>query len=84
MTKTQSKQNHINKNQVHPPLPKKKRVDELGNDKRRLWLRDGKTTMPFVEGLTENGCKSLINQINSTLIKLGNKTLPNNKFLITK
>jgi len=71
-------------NQVHPPLPKKKRVDEQGNDKRRLWLRDGKTTMPFVEGLTETGCKALINTINSTLVKLGNRALPNNKFLITK
>ena len=71
-------------NQVHPPLPKKKRVDEQGNDRRRLWLKDGKTTMPFVEGLTESGCKALINSINSTLIKLGQKSLPNNKFLITK
>ena len=71
-------------NQVHPPLPKKKRVDENGNDRRRLWLRDGKTTMPFVEGLTESACKALIHCINSTLIKLGKETLPNNKFLITR
>ena len=71
-------------NQVHPPLPKKKRVDEQGNDKRKLWLKDGKTTMPFAEGLTEPGCKALINSINSTLIKLGSKSLPKNKFLITR
>ena len=71
-------------NQVHSPLPKKKRVDEQGNDKRKLWLRDGKTTMPFVENLTENACKVLINSINTTLIKLGAKSLPTNKFLITK
>lgn len=71
-------------NQVHPPLPKKKRIDEQGNDRRKLWLKDGKTTMPFVEGLTESGCKALINSINSTLIKLGQKALPSNKFLITK
>lgn len=71
-------------NQVHPPLPKKKRVDEQGNDKRKLWLKDGKTTMPFVEGLTEAGCKALINSINSTLMKLGQKALPENKFLITR
>lgn len=70
-------------NQVHPPLPKKKRVDEQGNDKRKLWLRDGKTTMPFAE-LTEAGCKALINSINSTLVKLGQKPLPTNKFLITR
>ena len=78
----QSKPNKTN--QVHPPLPKKKRVDEQGNDKRRLWLRDGKTTMPLVEGLTEAGCKVLINTINTTLVKLGVKALPNTKFLITR
>ena len=71
-------------NQVHPPLPKKKRVDEQGNDLRKLWLKDGRTTMPFTEGLTESGCKALINSINSTLIKLGKKALPKSKFLITK
>lgn len=72
------------RNQVHPPLPKKKRVDAQGNDKRKLWLRDGKTTMPFVEGLTEGACRALINTINSTLIKLGHDTLPTQKFLITR
>jgi hypothetical protein len=82
MLKNQS--NPHKANQVHPPLPKKKRVDERGNDRRRLWLKDGKTTMPFVEGLTEAGCNALINTINSTLIKLGQKSLPKNKFLITK
>lgn len=72
------------RNQIHPPRPKKTRVDSNGNDKRKLWLKDGKTTMPFVDGLTENGCKALINTINSTLIKLGQKSLPKTKFLITK
>lgn len=72
------------RNQVHSPLPKKKRVDVLGNDRRRLWLKDGSTTMLFVNGLTESGCKALINSINSTLEKLGQQKLPNNKFLITK
>lgn len=72
------------KNQVHPPRPKKEVVDKHGNDERKLWLRDGKTTMPFVEGLTQNACKALINSINSTLIKLGKNSLPKNKFLITR
>lgn len=71
-------------NQVHPPLPKRKRVDAQGNDKRKLWLKDGRTTMLFVEGLTENGCKAFINHINTMLIRLGNKALPQNRFLITK
>jgi len=76
--------NHIRKNQVHPPLPKKKRVDVNGNDTRRMWLRDGKTTMPFVEGLTQNACSMLINSINTTLISLGGKPIDKKRFLITK
>lgn len=75
--------NHI-KNQVHSPLPKKKRVDEQGNDRRRLWLKEGSATMLITKDLTENGCKALIHVINSTLIKLGQNPLPNSKFLITR
>lgn len=71
-------------NQVHNPLPKKKRVDANGNDKRRLWLKEGSATILFVNGLTENGCKALISSINNTLTKLGNKPMPSNKFLITR
>lgn len=74
-------------NQINNPLPKKVRVDNKGNDKRRLWLRAGsksdKTTMLFVDGLTENGCKALVNSINTTLIALG-KTEMSNRFLITQ
>lgn len=72
------------KNQVHPPRPKKARVDSVGNDRRRLWLKDGHTTMLFIEGLTENGCKAMINVINSSLIVMGKQALPKNKFLITR
>lgn len=74
----------IKKNQVHPPSPKKKRVDKQGNDRRKLWLKEGTATMLFVNGLTENGCKVLINKLNTTLIALGQKPFPNNRFLITK
>lgn len=71
-------------NQQHPPLPKKRRTDALGNDKRRLWLKDGNSTMLFASGLTENSCKAIIECINSTLNKLSasKKSLP--KFLITR
>lgn len=72
------------KNQIHPPSKNKKCVDQNGNIRRKLWLKDGKTTMPFVEGLTKEGCEALINSINTSLIKLGHKALPKNKFLITK
>lgn len=70
-------------NQVHNP-PRCKKSDAEVQPLKRIWLKDGKTTMPFVEGLTENACAALINSINSTLIKLGKKPLPKNKFLITR
>lgn len=74
-------------NQIHPPLPKQKRVDANGNDRRKLWIRSGgkddKTTMLFVDGLTENGCKAVINSINSTLMQLGKRSM-SKRFLITQ
>lgn len=73
-------------NQIHPPAPKKVRVDDKGNDVRKLWLKekpDSKTTMPFYDGLTENQCKFLINAINTALISIGKKTM-SKRFLITK
>ena len=74
-------------NQVHPPTSKQKRVDSNGNDKRKLWLRSGgkddKTTMLFCDGLTENGCKAVINSINSTLMQLGKRSM-SKRFLITQ
>lgn len=71
-------------NQVHPPRPKKARVDAKGNERCRLWLKDGDTTMLFTKDLTRNGASVLINSINTTLKSLGVSELPNNKFLITK
>lgn len=73
-------------NQIHPPAPKEVRVDAVGNDKRKLWLKekpDSKTTMPFYDGLNENQCKFLINAINTALISLGKKPM-SKRFLITK
>lgn len=72
------------RNQVHQPQPKKRRIDKSGNDTRKMWLKEGTATMLFVNGLTENGCKGLINTINSYLIAHNKSTLPNNKFLITR
>lgn len=71
----------IIKNQTHPP---RKKYTDAQNNKKRLWLKDGTTTMLFCEGLTTNGCKALINSLNTTMIKLGLKAFPNNKFLITQ
>lgn len=72
------------RNQIHPPSPKKVRVDAVGNDRRKLWLKDNTTTMLLTQGLTENACKAVINRINTALIELGVKPLPQSRFLITR
>ena len=82
--RTRTTRPHILHNQVHPPCPKKVRTDAHGNERVQMWLRDGRTTMPFVEGLTRNGVSVLINNINTTLKSLGVSELPKNKFLITR
>lgn len=71
------------RNQVNSPLPKKKRVDANGNDRRRLWLKDGKTTMPLTSGLTQAGCEVLIDAIVSAATRLGAK-IDKTRFLITR
>mgnify|MGYP006958167284 CR=1 FL=1 len=74
----------MTQNQVHNPRPKKVRVDSQGNDKRRLFLKDGQTTMLFHQGLTENSYRVLIHKINDVLVSMGRKALPNSRFLITR
>ena len=59
------------KNQLNPPLPKKKRVDSLGNNRKRLFLKSGNATMLFCKGLTEPGCKVLIEKIDEFMSKMG-------------
>lgn len=66
-------------NQQNPPLPKRKRVDTQGNDRRRFIAKDGGTTMILVEGLTENGCKVLENSFRNTVERLGGKVKVNFK-----
>lgn len=62
------------KNQQNPPLPKKKRVDSLGNNRKRLFFKSGNATILFCKGLTEPGCKVLIEKIDEFMSKLGTKT----------
>lgn len=69
-------------NHVNQPRPKKAGAEHT--PKKRMFLRDGGTTMPFLEGLTENECKIVLNRINTILIELGHKPLKNNRFLITR
>lgn len=60
-------------NQIHRPVPKKKSVDSLGNRKKRVYMKSGTATMLFCKGLTENGCKALVDRLNSWANQLGTK-----------
>lgn len=60
-------------NQVHPPLPKKKSVDKQGNRRRRIYVKSGTATMLLCKGLTENGCKALIDRLKTWANQLGTK-----------
>lgn len=60
-------------NQEHPPLPKKKRVDAQGNDKKRIYFKSGNSSMLFCKGITENGYKALVRSLNVIANKLGTK-----------
>lgn len=60
-------------NQEHPPLPKKKRVDAQGNDKKRIYFKSGNSSMLFCKGLTENGYRALVASLNDLMSKLGTK-----------
>lgn len=57
-------------NQIHPPLPKKKRVDDKGNSRVRVIAKDGGASMIVVENLTENAAEVFINKISETITKL--------------
>lgn len=60
-------------NQIHPPLPKKKRVDDKGNSRVRVIAKDGGATMIIAEHLTENAAQVLIDKISEAINKLGGK-----------
>ena len=69
-------------NQLNPPLPKKKRVDSLGNSRKRMFFKSGNATILFCKGLTDSGCKVLENKINEFITALG--TNLEGKFIITQ
>ena len=57
-------------NQIHPPLPKKKRVDDKGNSRVRVIAKDGGASMIIAEHLTENAAQALIDKISEIITKL--------------
>jgi hypothetical protein len=58
-------------NQQHPPLPKKKRVDAQGNDRRRLFAKSGTATLQIAYGLTQEACDALVQSIEQSIKNLG-------------
>lgn len=58
-------------NQNHPTLPKKKRMDVQGNDKRRVFVKSGNATMMLAKGLTKNACDILESKIVNAIKDLG-------------
>ena len=60
-------------NQRHPPLPKKKRVDAQGNDRRRFIVKSGNATLIIASGLTKEACDVLESTIKGSITNLGGK-----------
>ena len=58
-------------NQNHPTLPKKKRMDVQGNDKRRVFVKSGNATMMLAKGLSKNACDILESKIVNAIKDLG-------------
>lgn len=59
------------RNQQNPPLPKKKRVDSAGNDRRRFIAKSGNATLILASGLTKNACDVLEAHIRGSITNLG-------------
>lgn len=58
-------------NQQNPPLPKRKRVDSVGNDRRRFVAKSGNATLILASGLTQNACEILEASIRGSVKNLG-------------
>ena len=60
-------------NQQINPLPKKKRVDTLGNSKRRIFAKSGTATLLLVSGITSPGADAFISSLRENAERLGGK-----------
>lgn len=72
----------FHKNQEHPPLPKRKRVDSMGNNRKRMFFKKGDASMLFCKGITEEAARVFENSMRDTAKKLG-VTIEGN-FIITQ
>ena len=68
------------RNQIHNPQKKSK--DNLGNDRNRLWLKSGNTTMLLTKDITKSAATVLEERTKSFLKSCGLKMEVS--FLITK
>lgn len=60
-------------NQQNPPLPKKKRVDTMGNAKRRVFVKSGTATLMLLSGVTKPAADVFISHMVENAKKLGGK-----------
>lgn len=72
----------IHKNQEHPPLPKKKRMDAQGNNRKRMFFKKGDASMLFCKGITEEAARAFENSMRDTAKKLG--VMIEGNFIITQ
>lgn len=63
----------VKQNQEHPTPPKRKRVDAQGNHRRKMFYKDGTSTMLFCENITDNSAKALEERIRLYAEALGVK-----------
>lgn len=70
------------RNQEHPPLPKKKRVDAQGNNRKRMFFKKGDSSMLFCRGITKEAADVFEASIRDTAKKLG-VTIEGN-FIVTQ
>lgn len=58
-------------NQQNPPLPKRKRVDDKGNDRRRVFAKSGTATLEIAKMPSENAAVALMQSIMENSKRLG-------------
>lgn len=60
-------------NQQNPLLPKKKRVDSLGNSRKRVFVKSGTATLLLASGLTKNAADIFVQSVKDNAQRLGGK-----------
>lgn len=61
-------------NQQNPPLPKRKRVDTRGNDRRRVFAKSGTATLLIAKDLTSSGAVVFTEKLREIAERLGGES----------